>query len=104
MESVVLLCMFFGNPRGGRITFFLDRDHGRGERCRWRTASGRDGCPKRDFFGMRHGYGREVPLGNSGTKGDDVTFPVCRDEESGSQGYRCPAYPGDDGEGYERVG
>ena len=21
-----------------------------------------------------------------------------------SQGYRCPAYPGDDGEGYERVG
>ncbi len=28
MESVVLLCMFFGNPRGGRITFFLDRDHG----------------------------------------------------------------------------
>ena len=71
---------------------------------RWRTTSGRDGCPERDFFGMRHGYGREVPIGNSGTKGDGVTFPVCRDEESGSQGYRCPAYPGDDGEGYERVG
>ena len=53
---------------------------------------------------MRHGYGREVPIGNSRTKGDGVTFPVCRDEESGSQGYRCPAYPGDDGEGYEGVG
>ena len=57
--SLLFCCVFSGNPRGGRITFFLDRDHGRGERCRWRTASGRDGCPERDFLGMCHGYGWE---------------------------------------------
>ena len=104
MESVVLLCMFFGNPRGGRITFFLDRDHGRGERCRWRTASGRDGCLERDFLGMCHGYGWEVSTGIPGTTGDGITFSVCRNEESRSYGYRNPVYPGDDGEGYEGVG
>ena len=104
MESVVLLCMFSGNPRGGRITFFLDRDHGRGERCRWRTASGRDGCPERDFLGMCHGYGWKFRLEFPEQQEMVLLFSVCRNEESRSYELPEPVYPGDDGEGYEGVG
>ncbi len=53
---------------------------------------------------MCHGYGRKFRLEIPEQKEMVLLFPVCRDEESRSHGYQYPAYPGDDGEGYERIG